>query len=359
MEGCMDFSTFKKVLNIPHIKPYIESAELTAMNEYLRSGGYLTEYHHTKYLESIIEKFLTVKHVSMVPNGTSALYLSLLASEIGPGDEVLVPDYTMIAVPNAVRMVGAKPKLIDVEEDTHCMDIKKARVTKKTKAMIYVDINGRSGNMSKVRGFCRKHKLILIEDACQSLGSKHKGEYLGRSGRFNCFSLGFHKIVTTGQGGFIAMRSKGDYDKIERLKDFGRIKGGNDKHDYLGFNFKFTDLQAVIGIEQMKTIKWRMDRKREIYKQYHEGEAPEGYVPWFIEYEVKGRDTLYTKLTRKGIGCRKLYPPVHTQKIYTGGKFPISDKISRRGIWLPSSLDLKEDEINQIKDIVHAYTQGH
>ena len=334
---------------INHIEPYYGDAEIKAIYRYLRSGGFMTEHKVTEEFERILAKFLNVPYVSCVPNGTTALYLSLLASGIGRNDEVIVPDLTMIATPNAVKMTGAEPVLVDVDGENYCLDIEQIKITKKTKAIIYVDLNGRSGDLEEVRRYCKKHKLVLIEDACQAFGSKYEDKYLGTFGKFGCFSLGFHKIITTGQGGFIVTHTKKDYQTIERLKDFGRLKGGNDIHDYLGFNFKFTDLQAVIGIEQLKTIGWRINKKRQIYRWYHGVEAPEGSVPWFIEYYGSDRDKVYVKLMKKGIGCRKMYPPIHTQKIYKNGSFPWAQDAANNILWLPSSLSLTYKKVDYIK----------
>ncbi len=339
---------------INHIEPYYGEAERKAIQEYLNSGGYMTEHTYTQKLEEMLAEFLEVKYVSLVPNGTVALYLALLASGIGQGDEVIVPDLTMIATINAVRMIGAVPVLVDVDMDM-CLNISKIRKTDKTKAVIYVDLNGRSGNMRMIRRFCTTRNLILIEDACQAFGSRNSGAYLGTFGRFGCFSLGFHKIITTGQGGFIVSKTRRDYEAIERLKDFGRLKGGNDIHDYMGFNFKFTDLQAVIGIEQLKTIKWRMDKKRQLYKWYWGKEVDKEYIPWFIDFMSNNNDKLYWKFKNAGIETRKMYPAIHTQKIYKqDGRFPNSIDFAKRILWLPSSLNMTEEQVNKVKEQLYA-----
>lgn len=335
---------------INHTEPRYGRAERRAIQKYLRSGGFMTEYEVTEKFEGMLADFLKVPYVSCVTNGTSALYLSLLAAGVGEGDMVVVPDLTMIATANAVRMTGATPFLVDVEFNG-CLDINLLPNSPAIKAMIYVELNGRSGSMRNVKKYCKDHNIVLIEDACQALGSKHNGKYLGTFGRFGCFSLGFHKIITTGQGGFIVTHNKKDYQAIERLKDFGRVKGGSDVHDHMGFNFKFTDLQATIGIEQLKTIKWRMKKKRQLYKWYFDQEAEEGYVPWFIEFVyVIGRDQAYDYFTKKGIGCRKMYPPIHTQKIYKDPKLYImAESISNTTLWVPSSLSLTKSQVGYIR----------
>lgn len=334
-----------------HIKPYITRHERKAVNRYLKSGRYLTESIYTEQLENELAAFLGVPYVSMVPNGTSALYLSLLSSGIGKGDVVAVPDYTMIATINAVKMVGAEPLLIDIDEDNHGMDISK--VPNSVDALIYVEINGRPGQIELAETFCKKHKIVLIEDSCQAFGSYTKyGHKLGTFGRFAAFSLGFHKIITTGQGGFVVSNNQKDYETVERLKDFGRLQGGSDVHDHLGFNFKYTDLQAVFGLEQLKTIEWRIEKKKQLFEWFW-GYEP-NYVPWFLEVLVSDRDRVYEGMKEAGIATRKLYPPVHTQKIYKRKGFPVASRVCARGLWLPSSLHLKEKDILFIKDKLNA-----
>lgn len=346
---------------IEHIKPYLTWRESLATARYLRSGRYLTESVYTEELEHQLANFLGVKYVSMVPSGTSALYLSLLASGVGPGDKVIVPDLTMIATVNAVRMTGATPVLVDVEEFDYCLDVSKANTLKKAKALIHVELNGQAGDLYDIKQFCKKNNVIFIEDSCQAFGSKYGDKYLGSFSRFAAFSLGFHKIITTGQGGFVVSHTKKDYETVEKLKDFGRLEGGNDIHDTLGFNFKFTDVQAVIGLEQMKSIEWRIEKKRQIFEWYWDYKLETGYVPWFIELMTDRRDEVYNALKDKGIATRKMYPPVHTQKMYrkNSKQYPIATRVSRRGLWLPSSLSLRKRDVKFIRRIVDEALQGH
>jgi len=265
-------------------------------------------------------------------------------------DEVIVPDYTFIASANAVKMTGAKVRLVDIEEENFCLDLEKVVATSRTKAMVYVDLNGRSGNMKRVRDFCKNYDIVLIEDACQALGSKYQGKYLGTFGDFGCFSLNFWKIITTGEGGFVVTHNQEDYEKIERLKNFGRLTGGADVYEEMGFNFKFTDLQAVVGIEQLKTIKKRMIKKRKIYEWYKGKPAPKGYVPYFVELLDDRRDEIFEHLDKNGIRARKSHPPIHTQPVYSNqfGDFPVATRTSQRALWLPSYLKLNQSDINYI-----------
>ncbi|MHC4278425.1 MAG: DegT/DnrJ/EryC1/StrS family aminotransferase, partial [Planctomycetota bacterium] len=242
---------------IHQVEPYVTEHEADAVGQYLSSGGWLTEFRKTEEFEKMLADFSGVKYSTVVTSGTVALYLSLLASGIGRGDKVIVPNYTMIATINAVKWAGAEPVIIDVEPSTLCINTEKIKPDPSCKALIHVSINGRSGKMAEVVEFCEDNNLVLIEDACQSLGSKCGDRYLGTFGEIGVFSFTPHKIITTGQGGATVTDDEGLYRRIKKLKDFHRTAPGTDWHDGLGYNFKFTDLQAVVGIEQMKIIEFR------------------------------------------------------------------------------------------------------
>lgn len=349
------------------MEPSIGKEEEFAMSEYLKSGGWLTEFKKTQELEEMIAQYTGVKYACMVNNGTVSLFIAMLALGIGQGDEVLVPDFTMIASANTVIMAGAKPILVDINQEDLSIDLDLAQkaITEKTKALIFVSINGRSPNMDDVVAFCKKNSLYLIEDAAQSLGSKWNGKHLGTFGEIGSFSFSYPKVITTGQGGALVTNSLDLITKIKHIKDFGRSKSGVDKHITLGYNFKFTDLQAVIGIEQVKKLPWRVERKKEIFNLYLKelSSLPqvkfistnlENTSPWLIDILTEKRDDLIAYLLKKQIGSRKFYPPLHTQapfnewEKYKSGHFPVSEEISSLGVWLPSSSILTNEEVVRV-----------
>lgn len=358
---------------INQMEPSFDKAEVNALNNYFKGAGWGGEYVKTEELESMIAKFTKVKYCSMNSNGTISLIIALLALNLKQGDEILVPDITMIASPNAAILLGIKPVLADIEKDTLCLDLKQAEklLTPKTKALMYVPFNGRSGNMKQVVNFCRKHQLYLIEDAAQALGSYWQGQHLGTFGQIGNFSFSVPKIITTGQGGALITDNKKLYEKIEKIKDFGRIRGGIDIHDTWGWNFKFSDFLAVIGIEQMKKLRQRIKRKREIYQRYYSNLKQvkqihfvptnlEQTTPWFIDIYVSHPNKLSDYLKKQGVGSRPIYPAIHTQKIYKRAQlnsfFPVSAKVGRQGLWLPSSIKLTDTQIDKIsKQIIKFY----
>lgn len=359
---------------IPQMEPWFDDKEAKAVFEYMQSGGWVMEFKKTAEFEQMICAYTGAKHCSAISNGTISLTLAMLALGLRAGDEVLVPDFTMIASPNAAKLVGVEPVLVDIDAETLCMDLTAAElaITPKTKALMYVAFNGRTGDMNAVTDFCKKHNLFLIEDAAQALGSFYNGKHLGIFGEIGSFSFSVPKIITTGQGGALITNNDNLALKIRQLKDFGRMSGGVDIHDEWGWNFKFTDIQAVIGIEQMKKLPWRVERKKEIFKHYYEGlkEIPqtefiptnlEDTSPWFIEIFVDDPDALGVFLKQKGIETRRVYPAIHTQKIYrehyAARSFPVSEQVARRGLWLPSSSKLTDAEIDIIISAIKEYYQ--
>lgn len=360
---------------IPQMEPWFDEAEAEAVAAYMKSGGWLMEFKKTKELEDEICRLTGSHYAVMTVNGTISLVLALLSLPLKPDDEVLVPAVTMIATPNSVKLIGFTPALVDIEPNTLCIDLKKAEeaITSKTKAMMYVPLNGRSGDMNRVVEFCRRHNLFLIEDSAQALGSYYQGKHLGTFGLIGSFSFSVPKIITTGQGGALITNDENLYKKIRKIKDFGRAQGGIDIHDEWGWNFKFTDIQAVIGLEQMKKLPWRINRKKEIFRQFYNGLSGikeikfintnlDDTTPWFVDIFIKSPEKLALFLKEKSIGTRLHYPAINTQKIYkekcTGKDFPVSEYFGARGLWLPSSSKLSNGDIDYIVEVIKSYYQN-
>lgn len=350
---------------IPQMEPWFGSEEKIAINDYMEEGGWLTEFKYTQEFEERIAKYTGAKHCIVVNNGTISLTLMAIAAGLKSGDEVIIPNYTMIATPNSVKMIGAVPKFVDVELETLCLDFDKMKdaVTEKTKAVIFVNANGRNpkSGIEKYIDFCESNNLILLEDAAQSLGSFYpNNRHQGTSSLAGSFSFSAPKIISTGQGGAIVTNNDEMNYKLRRLKDFGRSGGGNDVHDSIGFNFKFTEMQAVIGIEQIKKLEWRVERKKEIYKLYQNNLKDIPFIkffeqdlvnttPWFIDVFAENRDKLQKHLKENNVGTRIMYPPINKQVAYQiNGEYPICNKIGSNGLWLPSAAQLSDESINYI-----------
>lgn len=244
----------------------------------------------------------------------------------------------------------------------------KDAVTDRTKAIFLVSINGRyPKEMQQFVDFCAETGIHLIEDAAQSLGSFCNGRHLGRYGEIGSFSFSAPKIITTGQGGALITDDDELSEKIKKIRDFGRLAGGSDHYLTKGWNFKFTDFQAVIGIEQMKKLPQRVERKKAMGKLYDRLLAGIPGVeliktdyrdtsPWFFDILCERREELQVYLKEKGIGSRPFYPPLHAEPAYgyIDLSFPVTEEIAAKGLWLPSSVLVTDDEIacicNTIRD---------
>lgn len=347
------------------MEPWFGSEEKEALNQYMDEGGWLTEFKRTAEFEQRIAEYTGAKHCIVVNNGTISLTLMALAAGIKAGDEVIVPNYTMIATPNSIRLFGAVPVFVDVERETLCMDIECARkaITSKTKAIFFVNANGRNPKcgIESFQRLCHENGLVLLEDSAQSLGSWFpNGKHQGTLGLAGSFSFSAPKVITTGQGGAIITSHDDMAIRLRKLKDFGRSGGGNDIHNSIGYNFKFTELQAVIGNEQMKKLPWRVERKKEIYRLYIKNLEGVNEIqffeqdlscttPWFIDILAEKRDDLVKHLKENSIGSRTMYPPINKQEAYSvAGNHPISNLVGEKGLWLPSASQLTDEQITEI-----------
>ena len=358
---------------IPQMIPWFGDEEANAMDAYMRSGGFLMEFKQTQEFEQRIAEYTGAKHAIVVNNGTISLTMAGIVCGLTAGDDVLVPNYTMIATPNSIKMIGCNPVFVDVCEKTLCMDLENAKksITPKTKAIMLVNANGRypKEGIDEWVKFASDNNLVLIEDSAQALGSFYPdGRHMGTVGDVGSFSFSVPKVISTGQGGALVTNDDELAGKIRKLKDFGRSGGGNDIHDTIGWNFKFTDMQAVVGNEQMKKLPSRVERKKEMLKRYQNNLADvsqvsffetdfENTTPWFIDIMVsEKREELIDHLKQNGVGSRVMYPPINEQDCYkVAGNHPISQAVGKNGLWLPSSGQLTDTEIDKVCDTIKQF----
>ena len=237
-----------------------------------------------------------------------------------------------------------------------------------------MNANGRyPSDFEQILAVCNQYNLILLEDSAQALGSFYPdGVHQGRKGRAGSFSFSAPKIISTGQGGAIITDDDEIAHKVSRLKDFGRSSGGSDVHDTVGYNFKFTDIQAVIGIAQMAKLNWRVNRMREIYTRYSKNLSNVREIqffkqdlscttPWFIDVKAENRDDLMTWLKQQQVGSRVMYPPINKQEAYSvAGEHSVSNEIGSKGLWLPSSSKLTDTQVDYVcEKILEYYKNGN
>ncbi len=212
-----------------------------------------------KELESELEKTFGSEHVQLVSSGTAAVSVALASAGVGAGDEVIMPTFTFVASFEAIMMLGAIPVLVDID-DTLTLDPKavEAAVTPKTKAVMVVQMCGSMGNMDALRAVCDTHNLIFVEDACQAIGGTYKGKPLGSIADIGCFSFDFVKTITCGEGGAVVTNNKDYYLNADHYSDHGHDHIGSDrgaeKHPFLGYNFRISELHAAVGLAQVRRL---------------------------------------------------------------------------------------------------------
>lgn len=354
-------------------QPQIGKEEIKAATAVLKSGM-LAQGPKVAEFEEKFAKLIGTKYAVATSSGTTALQVALLSHGIGAGDEVITSPFTFIASSNSIVYTGARPVFVDIDEETYNLDPEKieAQITKKTKAIMPVHLYGQATNMTKIMAIARKHKLIVIEDACQAHGATWHGKKVGSfgtsSGGAGAFSLYPTKNMTTGEGGMITTNSKKIYEQACLLRAHGsRVRY---YHEILGYNFRMTDLEAAIGIEQLKKLdefnKLRIKNAEFLNKNL--GKITGIIVPYvdksavhvFHQYTIRitpefalSRDEVLKKLTEAGIGTAVFYPlPINEQKLYARMGYkqntPIAAKISKEVLSLPIHPELKKKDLEYI-----------
>lgn len=354
---------------IMQTRPSFNNGEGEASAAYFKEGDpFLTEFKKTEELESRLANLIDVKHCFMTTSGSTAILCALIALGIKPDDEVILPDYTMIATANAVRLLGAKPVFVDVRADTFTLgleQVKSAR-TEKTRAVIHVSLNNRSYGLRELASYCKIEGLFLIEDAAQSIGCRLDGKHYGTFGDIGCFSFSTPKIITLGQGGCVVTQDESLAKKLFQIKNFGRESGGSEVYSTFGLNFKITDIQAIIGLCQLSDLERRVVFMRRLFDMYRSLlKSPEvsmlipqnsEWIPWFVDILVEDRDALAVFLKAHNIQTRVTYPSIHATNVYKEvGEFPNTHVISSKGLFLPSHTLVSDADIEYICKIINLY----
>jgi perosamine synthetase len=355
---------------IPVAEPVLGDPEIDAVVDCVRSGWISSKGKYVEAFERDFPAFCQTSYGVSTSNGTTALHLALIALGLGPGDEVIVPTLTFIATANAVRYTGASVVFADSEPTTWCIDPASiaAVVTERTKAIIPVHLYGHPCDMPAICRIAARHRLAVIEDAAEAHGAEIDGRRVGSFGTMACFSFYGNKILTTGEGGMIVTSDPTLAAQMKQSRDHGMDLSRKYWHPVLGYNYRLTNLQAAIGMAQLARADEIICRKREIARRYSElladvpgiGLPPE--QPWarnvywmysiLIEDEERhDRDTIMARLAEAGIETRPFFYPIHTMPPYdTGACLPVAESLARRGINLPSSPTLTEDDLVRVVD---------
>jgi len=354
---------------IHQIKPFIDKKTKKDLIKYINQDNWITEYKVTQFFEKYFSKFTNSKHCIVFPNGTVTMSSILDCLNLKKNSEVLVSNYTMVATANVASFVGLKTILVDISEQDLCMCPKDLtnKINKNSKVVIYTQMNGRVGQINLIKKICKENNLILIEDSAHAIGSYNNNIHVGNSGIAGSFSFSMPKLITMGQGGAVITNNDKLAKKLRLYKNFGRKKSGEDVHNYLGYNFKITDIQSMLALGQLKSIKNRIKKKKNIFRRYEKNlknnskikifKINKNETPWSFDVYLNGREKVKKILKKQNIITRYVYPALNSQKIYKNfKKLPISNFYCKRGLWLPSSLDLKNKEIDKICKLINKYT---
>ena len=325
-----------------------------------------------KQFEQQLSTYLGVPYVVATTSGSMALLMSLLAAGVGPGDEVIVPNRTWIATAHAPFLLGATVKLIDVEADRPIMNARliESAIGARTKAIIPVHMCGRSADMRTINAIAKKYKLCVIEDAAQALGSRNLDGYLGTQSDMGCFSFSVAKIISTGQGGVVVTSNENLFLKLVAMRTQGVGDVLNAEWTQPGFNFRFTDILAAIGISQLKVLDARIQKVKQIYKKYERGIADlpflklipvnydEGEVPVYIEILCNDREKLVHYLKLRGIQSRPFYPDLNTANYFNNhGYYPNSVLFGKNGLYLPAGPEQSLENIHIVIQALNEYKE--
>jgi dTDP-4-amino-4,6-dideoxygalactose transaminase len=305
----------------------------------------------TAQLEREIAEALDIPYVVATTSGSVALTMAMMALDIGPGDEVIVPDRTFIATAHGAHLLGAKIVLADCLPDSPNIDPGQleALVNSRTRAIIPVHLNGRFCRMDEILAIASKYGIPVVEDAAQAVFSRAPGGFMGGFGQIGCFSFGMTKLISTGQGGAVLTRDRAIYENLRALRNHGVRDVVT--HDYLqsGHNFKFTDMQAALGLGQARRWAAKVNHCNAVYTAYSQGLAgqskvtlvpvniADGECSLWAEIVTDERDALADFLARRGIQTRHFLPCLHTAPhLATARQMPNSDRFGERGLILPS-----------------------
>lgn len=354
-----------KIHPIMQHRPTFEKEEAISVYNYMLEDNFITEHKKTKELEKLMCDYIGCKHCIMTTSGTTSIILALLSLDLEEDSEVIVPNYTMIATINAVKFLRLRPVIVDVNKDTFTLDINtiKEAISDKTKVILHVSLNNRYTNMDGIVDLCNENNIILIEDSAQSLGCRINKKSLGTFGKIGCFSLSTPKIISTGQGGFCITDDDILAQKMNMIKNFGRKESGKDNFEIFGLNFKYTDIQAVICIEQMKKIDFRVNRMREIYNLYYKylsnfmiKPLSDEWIPWFVDIYIDDRNKLIKYLEKHNIQTRPVYGEINKTNIYYSNTILTnSNYCSNNGLFLPSYITLTDNDIIYICKLIKLY----
>ena len=363
---------------IPVSKPFVSNKDIILVNKVLKKGWISSDGPEVKIFENLFSNKINRKYSIAVSNGTAALEIAIKSLGIKKNDEVIMPNFTIIS--NAISVVkqNAKPILIDCDIKNWNMKIEdiEKKITKKTKALLITHIYSFSNDMDKILKLCKKYKIYLIEDAAEVIGLKYKKKICGSFGDISTYSFYANKQITTGEGGMISTNNSKIFEKCKSLRNLCFGVKNRFNHDDIGWNYRMTNIQAALGISQLKNLEDVVERKMAIGNYYYNHLKKNKYIYmtppkisfskniyWVVGVLIKNKkvlaSTIIKKLKNQGIGARPFFWPMNEQKIFKQMKifgkknYPNSKYLSRYGFYVPSFIGIKKSEMDYVISIIN------
>lgn len=338
------------------------------LSRFILNNNNFNEGKNTKIFEKRLCKILGAKYGLCTTSGTSALMLSLFTLGVRPGDEIIIPNRGWIATAHAAYVLGAKIVLVDTHKDQNINEAKIfEKISKRTKVIIPVHVNGHACEILKIKKIAKKHKLKLVEDSCQAFMSKYKEDFLGTFGDMGCYSFGSTKLLNNIQGGFVVTNNKNIFNNLKLIKNHGVFNNFTDQWNQPGFNFKYNEIQSKIGIENLRFVEKKIKKLKLIDRLYRQKIDNENIT--FLNHEF-GREEvpLYTLIHSKKRGLIKFMkkfniqirplPPSISMSPYIKNKtndFQKNNKFFENCYYLPSGPDLNIKDLNQVCNSINNF----
>ena len=359
-------------------EPLLDGNEKRYLNECIDTNWISSEGPFVKTFENKMAHYVGRKHATACTSGTAALDIAVSALELQKGDEVIMPSFTIISCAQALTKLGIKPVLVDSKYDTFNMEVKdiESKITPKTKAIMIVHVFGLTVDVDPILNLAKKYKLRVIEDAAQAIGQTYKNKQCGSFGDISIFSFYPNKHITTGEGGMVLC----DDDLLDkRSKSLRNLCFGDQRfiHDEIGFNYRMTNMQAALGVAQLERIDQIVEKKRWIGKTYN-GLLQDldminlpvkstNYcenIYWVYAITLKDNffktaEQVMLELGERKIGTRPFFYPMHQQPVFNKDglflqdKLPNSEKLYKKGFYIPSGLALTTNQMTEVSEILH------
>jgi perosamine synthetase len=367
---------------IPVNQPLVLEKETEYVNEAVNSGWISSTGRFIQDFEKQFADYVGRSEGISVNNGTNALILAMRALNLPEGSEVILPSFTIISCALACIYNNLIPVFVDSEEETWNIDISKIeeRITHKTKAIMSVHIYGHPADMDKILSIAQKHNIFVIEDFAEAIGSEYKGKKCGTFGDISCVSFYANKVITTGEGGMCLTNDEGLAERLRRLRNLAFVPEERFVHYELGFNFRFTNVQAAVGLAQLERIEEHVKKKIWIGKTYNALLAPlqeKGLLRLPVEAEwarntywmygvvlnknaCLNAKTVMAKLSDLGIQTRPFFYPLHKQPAFEKFNWfkkqtlPVSEDLYKCGFYLPTGLTLNKENIERVAEALEA-----